>query len=334
MFEAQSHQPSASLSSKSATITKQTLSSAPVIAAPQVSFGAVNTKLVKNAEVNNSQAMMDNIYDEYEEPSIKGSSVLTKRRKNAAESQLSGINEDLLVQSDDGDVVAHASSKGKRKKAFKWDHNYERLLILKFKEAIDRKMVDPNSQTMNSWDDFVNQLWNNSSGLPTLEASSAKARWNDVLKKRYKAWRLVCEWSGAGGDGISELTEQAWQEIEQKHPECLQFKSAPFEFAKEMDECLQRKVASFTAAVTSTELVGHLNGKPTTTKPLYRTKKNAEAEATLKLMMTSLTTSQSMSRCQKHLKKWEHFSKTNPTLFKTRGLQLIIRPLRWNYSQS
>ena len=108
---------------------------------------------------------------------------------------------------------------------------------------------------------------------PTLEASSAKARWNDVLKKRYKAWRLVCEWSGAGGDGISELTEQAWQEIEQKHPECLQFKSAPFEFAKEMDECLQRKVASFTAAVTSTELVGHLNGKPTTTKPLYRTKK-------------------------------------------------------------
>ncbi len=84
---------------------------------------------------------------------------------------------------------------------------------------------------------------------------------------------MVCEWSGAGGDGISELTEQAWQEIEQKHPECLQFKSAPFEFAKEMDECLQRKVASFTAAVTSTELVGHLNGKPTTTKPLYRTKK-------------------------------------------------------------
>ena len=97
MFEAQSHQPSASLSSKSATITKQTLSSAPVIAAPQVSFGAVNTKLVKNAEVNNSQAMMDNIYDEYEEPSVKGSSVLTKRRKNAAESQLSGINEDLLL---------------------------------------------------------------------------------------------------------------------------------------------------------------------------------------------------------------------------------------------
>ena len=94
MFEAQSHQPSASLSSKSATITKQTLSSAPDTAAPQVSFGAVNTKLVKNAEVNNSQAMMDNIYDEYEEPSVKGSSVLTKQRKNAAESQLSGINED------------------------------------------------------------------------------------------------------------------------------------------------------------------------------------------------------------------------------------------------
>ena len=97
-------------------------------------------------------------------------------------------------------------------------------------------MVDPNSLVMGNWDDFVAKHWNNIQGLPHLEGSAAKARWNDVFKKRYKQCNIVENWSGLGaGDEISKLSDEAWEEIISAHPDTAEFRLAPFEFAADID---------------------------------------------------------------------------------------------------
>jgi hypothetical protein len=54
-------------------------------------------------------------------------------------------------------------------------------------DAKEKKMVDPNSNTMNDWNAFAEELWNAVIGLPKLTGQQAKTRWNDTLKPRYKA---------------------------------------------------------------------------------------------------------------------------------------------------
>jgi len=57
------------------------------------------------------------------------------------------------------------------------------LLILKFIDAEEKKMVDPNSNTMNDWNAFAEEMSNAVTGLPILTGQQAKTRWNG--KGRY-----------------------------------------------------------------------------------------------------------------------------------------------------
>jgi len=175
---------------------------------------------------------------------------------------------------------APGPAKKTRKPPFQWCHNMDKLLILKFREAIDLKMVDPNSQAMNSWDDFVAKLWNCMPGIKPLDASAAKARWNDNLKRRYKNWLRVENWSGGGAEGIGgELSEEAWAELIAGCPDAAEFRNSRFEFATEMDSCLNKKVPSFEAAISAANLVSGLNGLPKSTKPVFKTDKSRRRSA-------------------------------------------------------
>jgi hypothetical protein len=135
--------------------------------------------------------------------------------------------------------------KGPRKKAFPWSFNYDKLLIMAFIDAKEQKLVDPNSLAVDNWDLFVDQYWNKNKGLPHLDGKAVKARWNDKLKKRHKAWRTVCNWSGVGGDGVGALSEQAWKEMIEAHPDTEEFQNFTFEYADLMEQALTKNVACF-----------------------------------------------------------------------------------------
>ncbi len=125
-------------------------------------------------------------------------------------------------------------------------------------------MVDPNSNTMNDWNAFAEEMWNAVTGLPILTGQQAKTRWNDTLKPRHKAWQKLITFSGGGGneDGVGSMTDEAWTEVITAHPEVAEFRHAPFEFAVHMHQAFAGKVATFEHAVTVTNLQAELSGTP------------------------------------------------------------------------
>jgi hypothetical protein len=92
-------------------------------------------------------------------------------------------------------------------------------LIFAFLEAkTSKECVHPVNFSIKDWKSFVSKYWNKeNSRLPKLDGDSAKRRWNDNLKKRYKAWKTLTSKSGVAVE-LDDITDAAWQEMVNAHP--------------------------------------------------------------------------------------------------------------------
>ena len=83
----------------------------------------------------------------------------------------------------------------------------------------------------------------------------------------------MCNWSGVGGDGVGALSEQAWKEMIEAHPDTEEFQNFTFEYADLMEQALTKNVACFEAAVSHANLLSELQGRPKSSKPVLKTPK-------------------------------------------------------------